>query len=134
MSLTHTVSASAQSADLLIAGYQRFLSPYKGFCCAYRVHTGRASCSSLGRRVIRTHGLFSGLVLLTQRFKRCKASALALNSGAGAAAEAADTADTPDTPNPAGAGEPAAKKKSSCSATDLACCADISACACAPFT
>ena len=24
--------------------YQRRLSPHKGFCCAYRAHTGRRSC------------------------------------------------------------------------------------------
>ena len=34
----------------LIAGYQRFLSPHKGYCCAYRAHTARASCSALGDR------------------------------------------------------------------------------------
>ena len=43
-----------------IGAYQRYLSPYKGFCCAYRAHTGRASCSALGARVIRRHGLLAG--------------------------------------------------------------------------
>jgi len=36
-----------------ITGYQTYLSPYKGFCCAYRVHTGRKSCSALGFRAVR---------------------------------------------------------------------------------
>jgi putative component of membrane protein insertase Oxa1/YidC/SpoIIIJ protein YidD len=51
--------------------YQRHLSPRKGFCCAYRVHTGRAGCSALGARVIRRFGVWGGLLLLRQRLRRC---------------------------------------------------------------
>lgn len=58
-------------ALLAIGAYQRFLSPYKGFACAYRVHTGRASCSELGRRAIRRHGLWGGLQLLQRRTALC---------------------------------------------------------------
>ena len=54
-----------------IGAYQRHVSPYKGFCCAYRTHTGRASCSTLGARVIRRHGMFKGLLLLRERLRRC---------------------------------------------------------------
>ena len=54
-----------------IGVYQRYLSPYKGFCCAYRVHTGQASCSALGARVIRRFGVWPGLQLLKQRMRRC---------------------------------------------------------------
>lgn len=50
--------------------YQRWVSPYKGFCCAYRHHTGRASCSQLGHRAVRRHGV-AGLVLLRQRLVLC---------------------------------------------------------------
>ena len=55
----------------LISLYQCYLSPYKGFCCAYRQHTGRASCSALGKRVIRRYGSVGGLRLLRQRLQRC---------------------------------------------------------------
>jgi uncharacterized protein len=51
--------------------YQRHLSAHKGFCCAYRFHTGRASCSMLGYRAIRRHGLWVGLVLLRARLGKC---------------------------------------------------------------
>lgn len=51
--------------------YQRFVSPYKGFGCAYRLHTGCASCSTLGYRAIRRHGLRVGLGLLGRRLDRC---------------------------------------------------------------
>jgi putative component of membrane protein insertase Oxa1/YidC/SpoIIIJ protein YidD len=54
-----------------IAAYQRYLSPYKGFRCAYRAHTGRASCSALGFRVVRRYGVVAGLALLRRRFERC---------------------------------------------------------------
>jgi len=50
---------------------QRYVSPYKGFCCAYRAHTGRASCSVLGYRAVRRHGVFAGLALVRQRTYRC---------------------------------------------------------------
>lgn len=54
-----------------IAAYQRFLSPYKGFRCAYHAHTGRASCSDLGYRVVRRYGVVTGLVLLRRRVYLC---------------------------------------------------------------
>ena len=51
--------------------YRRYLSPYKGFSCAYRIHTGHASCSLLGYRAVRRHGVVAGLVLLRRRTYRC---------------------------------------------------------------
>ena len=49
--------------------YQRYISSHKGFCCAYR--TGRASCSSLGYRVVRRYGAINGLVVLRSRLYQC---------------------------------------------------------------
>ena len=54
-----------------IRAYQRYVSPYKGFCCAYRVHTGRSSCSALGYRAVRRHGVFGGLALIQERTQLC---------------------------------------------------------------
>ncbi|MES2323060.1 MAG: membrane protein insertion efficiency factor YidD [Pseudomonadota bacterium] len=51
--------------------YQRVLSPRKGYCCAYRSHTGNASCSSLGYRAIRRFGVLRGLLMLDARFEKC---------------------------------------------------------------
>ena len=51
--------------------YQRYVSPFKGFCCAYRQHTGRASCSALGYRAVRRFGVLSGLALVRERTSRC---------------------------------------------------------------
>lgn len=60
--------------NLLLAAirfYKRFLSPFKGFSCAYRVHTGRASCSTLGYRAVRRYGVWKGLALIDQRTWLC---------------------------------------------------------------
>jgi len=54
-----------------ISAYQRYVSPYKGFRCAYGHHTGCASCSQLGYRTVRMHGFRRGLQLLLERFARC---------------------------------------------------------------
>ena len=51
--------------------YQRWISPHKGFRCAYRHHTGRASCSQLGYRAVRRYGVRRGLALLRLRTRRC---------------------------------------------------------------
>ncbi|MCA0175859.1 MAG: membrane protein insertion efficiency factor YidD [Proteobacteria bacterium] len=51
--------------------YKRRISPHKGFCCAYRVHLGRSSCSTLGYRAIRRYGVCIGLVVLRRRLTLC---------------------------------------------------------------
>ena len=55
----------------LIRFYKRFISPHKGYGCAYRVYTGHASCSTLGYRAIRRHGAWMGLGLLKKRGRLC---------------------------------------------------------------
>jgi putative component of membrane protein insertase Oxa1/YidC/SpoIIIJ protein YidD len=54
-----------------IRAYQRFLSPHKGYRCAYRAHTARPSCSALGYRAVRMHGIGAGLALLRERLFLC---------------------------------------------------------------
>ena len=56
----------------LITGYQRHVSPRKGFCCAYRVLRGRSSCSHFAKRAIERHGVAIGARLLRRRFNRCR--------------------------------------------------------------
>lgn len=61
-------------AQLALRGihlYRRYLSPAKGFSCAYRVLTGRDSCSAYGCRVIARHGLLAGWRLLRRRLHAC---------------------------------------------------------------
>jgi putative component of membrane protein insertase Oxa1/YidC/SpoIIIJ protein YidD len=56
----------------LITGYQRHVSPRKGFRCAYRVLRGRDSCSQFAKRAIDRHGVVTGVRLLNRRFERCR--------------------------------------------------------------
>jgi len=58
-------------ALVAIRAYQRFVSPRKGFACAWRVRKGGASCSAFGLRAIERHGVVLGLRLLDRRLKRC---------------------------------------------------------------
>lgn len=71
-----------------IDGYQRFISPYKGFSCAHRVRTGGASCSRFAKRAIARLGLVAGVLVTIRRFEACAASARVLSSAEGQAAAA----------------------------------------------
>lgn len=57
----------------LIKSYQKYLSPYKGFNCAYRVVNGAPAqgCSAYGHKVIARYGVFKGIELLRRRFYDC---------------------------------------------------------------
>ncbi len=68
----------AATSVLAIRGYQRFLSPYKGFCCAWRVHTGRASCSEYARRLVERRGVIALFTGLPRQFERCRRAFVAL--------------------------------------------------------
>ncbi len=52
---------SKKLALVAIAGYQRYLSPLKGYACAHRVHGGGQSRSTYARRAIARHGVALGL-------------------------------------------------------------------------
>ena len=56
---------------LSIRIYQAYLSPYKGFRCAYHAHTGRRTCSTFGFTAIDRNGVIVGLLLLRRRFRKC---------------------------------------------------------------
>ena len=75
-----------KGAVLCIEAYRRYLSPYKGYGCAYRAATGRSSCSRYAQQAIGRRGVWHGTRLLRRRFERCALSAAAL-------------ADGPDKPN-----------------------------------
>jgi len=58
-------------ALLAIRIYQQYISPHKGFSCAYREHTGRASCSAVGYRAVRRYGFLAGVKLIRSRTHLC---------------------------------------------------------------
>lgn len=57
---------------LFITYYQRYLSPYKGFRCAYAVRYGGASCSSKVKEIIVANQISQGICLIRQQFRGCK--------------------------------------------------------------
>ncbi|WP_299146157.1 membrane protein insertion efficiency factor YidD [uncultured Tateyamaria sp.] len=63
-----------------IWAYQRFVSPRKGFSCAYRVAHGGTGCSGFAKAHIRDHGLLAALPVIRRRFAACKAAALHLRT------------------------------------------------------
>jgi putative component of membrane protein insertase Oxa1/YidC/SpoIIIJ protein YidD len=55
-----------------ITGYQRYLSPHKGFRCAHRaLHQGE-SCSQYVKREVQEEGLMAALRSSRVRFAECK--------------------------------------------------------------
>jgi putative component of membrane protein insertase Oxa1/YidC/SpoIIIJ protein YidD len=67
--------APANLLALLIRGYQRFISPHKGYACSHRTLHGRGSCSDYGLRLLRDRRLRAFLPLMRRRFGRCRAAA-----------------------------------------------------------
>jgi putative component of membrane protein insertase Oxa1/YidC/SpoIIIJ protein YidD len=55
------MSAAATAVDRLIRGYQRRISPHKGFSCAYRVAHGGTSCSEAVRQAVVRRGVLRGV-------------------------------------------------------------------------
>lgn len=64
----------------LIAGYQRFLSPRKGWRCAYCVLHGGPGCSGFARDAIQLHGGWAAFPSVRQRFRDCKGAAQTLRA------------------------------------------------------
>ena len=65
----------------LIKGYQKFISPYKGWCCSHSSVYGGLSCSSYGLLAIEEQGVFKGVSLLNNRMNDCEVAANLLFSG-----------------------------------------------------
>ncbi|WP_392562720.1 membrane protein insertion efficiency factor YidD [Orbus sturtevantii] len=63
----------------LIRFYQKFISPHKGFCCAYRKYSGGRSCSSFALVAVRRYGVSALWHLFPKRLDNCKMAAIHLN-------------------------------------------------------
>lgn len=57
---------------LLITYYQRFISSYKGFHCAYLIALGGISCSQAVKRIVQVHGPVKGVHLIRAKFQACR--------------------------------------------------------------
>jgi putative component of membrane protein insertase Oxa1/YidC/SpoIIIJ protein YidD len=61
-----------QAAASAIAGYQKHLSPRKGFSCAHRLLHQGESCSQYTKQVILKQGLWAAIPAVRSRFAECK--------------------------------------------------------------
>ncbi len=55
-----------------ISGYQKFISPHKGFSCAHRVLYGCESCSQYFKQVIAEEGILTAIANAKGRFQECR--------------------------------------------------------------
>ncbi len=76
-----------------IWGYQRFISPYKGFRCAHAVRHGGAGCSGYAKHAIRDHGLWGAIPAIRQRLRDCRAAYEALRAECTCRANAHDESE-----------------------------------------
>ena len=75
-----TTSLLSYGAIWLIACYQKYLSPHKGWSCAYRVLSGEVSCSQYAKNVIEEEGVFTAIPIVLARFKACRHAHLKLSA------------------------------------------------------
>ena len=78
-----------------IWGYQRFLSPHKGFRCAHSVLHGGTGCSGFAKYAIRDHGVWLAIPYILQRFRDCKEASLTLRAACPAHSSAPNGEETP---------------------------------------
>lgn len=69
----------------LLAFYQKFVSPYKGFKCAYGVWTGQSTCSAEAKKILKQDGLIAGWPKIQAQLQQCRAAYLAIQGIASAA-------------------------------------------------
>jgi putative component of membrane protein insertase Oxa1/YidC/SpoIIIJ protein YidD len=65
---------------LSIRGYQKFLSPYKGYRCAHHYLHGKGSCSAYGYEVFSCHPITVAMDMLKERFKECRMAAVTVRA------------------------------------------------------
>ena len=61
-------------AITLIGFYQRFISPHKGYRCAYATLHNSDSCSHAVKMIIAEDGLWAGWLRIRERFADCRAA------------------------------------------------------------
>jgi putative component of membrane protein insertase Oxa1/YidC/SpoIIIJ protein YidD len=70
----------SRGAVVVIIGYRKYVSPYKGFSCAHRVLHGGDSCSMHIQQLVQEHGWKTAWQRAPQRFAASKAASHELRS------------------------------------------------------
>ena len=55
-----------------ITEYQKYISPYKGYSCCYRILYNKSSCSQEIKEYIQKFGLISAIPKIMKRFQDCQ--------------------------------------------------------------
>ena len=76
-----------------IDGYQKYISPRKGFSCAHRHLYGGESCSQYIKQLVAEEGLFAAVRASRQRFAACREANQTLRA-------LASSSPPPDSPEP----------------------------------
>ncbi|OAN75345.1 hypothetical protein A8B78_16400 [Jannaschia sp. EhC01] len=63
-----------------IWGYQRFVSPHKGWRCAHSVLHGGTGCSGYAKHAIRDNGLWGAIPDIRQRLRDCRTASETLRA------------------------------------------------------
>ena len=66
-----------------IAFYQKFISPRKGYRCAYGVLNNTHGCSGAVKAIIKEKGVMAGWSDINSQFNNCKAAAETLQAQSG---------------------------------------------------
>jgi len=56
----------------MIIFYQKYISPHKGYCCAYRAYSGKNSCSEFAKVTIQENGFIKAILSIKKQFLKCK--------------------------------------------------------------
>lgn len=67
-------------ATHLIRAYQRYLSPIKGYSCAYLILYGGPSCSTIGIDAFAANNFSDAVLILRSQFADCHQAALELKA------------------------------------------------------
>ncbi|MEH2053357.1 membrane protein insertion efficiency factor YidD [Nostoc sp.] len=122
-------SFTRQVGTAAITGYQKHISPHKGFACAHRILYGGESCSQYIKRVVAKEGLKAAFSNSRERFQACKQANQILRSQTDNSEES--TEEEADTPQRQASGKVAQKSLFiSNSNTNCVDCADLG-CNCA---
>ncbi|OUL22818.1 hypothetical protein BV378_23145 [Nostoc sp. RF31YmG] len=124
-------SIGRKASIFAITGYQKHISPHKGFVCAHRMLYGGDSCSQYIKRVIAEDGFKALLTKCRRRFQACKQANRILRSQA-ENSEPIEDEEEPNLHSPKKVLGNTTKKSSFSSgdSTDCIDCADVS-CNCA---
>lgn len=72
MNATWLDAGVRQIARASITGYQKYISPHKGFACAHRMLYEGESCSQYVKRMVAEKDLLAAIKASKQRFQACK--------------------------------------------------------------